>query len=81
MLFIQPYGTKPVSAIPKAGMTLEPVGRFVVDEQHLLLIARDFRFHLVRKVVCVTFQRIWVSVSVQSKKVRLPVQNLLKLNS
>ena len=33
------------------------------------------------KVVCTTFHRIWSSVSVQSKKVRLPVQNLLKLNS
>ena len=32
-------------------------------------------------VVCVTLQTMLSSVSVQSKKVRLPVQNLLKLNS
>ena len=26
-------------------MTLEAIGRFVVDEQHLLLVACDFHFH------------------------------------
>ena len=45
LLFIQAHGTEAVSAIPEACMPLEAIGGFVIDEQHFLLVACNFRFH------------------------------------
>lgn len=46
LLFIQPHGAKAVAAVPEPVVAHIAVGGFVADEQHLVFIAGDLRFHL-----------------------------------
>lgn len=79
--FIQLYAARTGAAVPQASVAFIAVGGFVLNQNHILFPAGDVHFHFGPESGS---HNVPLQVGVcfgTAKKVRLPVQNLLKLNS